>query len=69
MVNSDLNYIKVEDVSEEKPKVLFDTNMTLTPNYKFPNSFLSCRYPPTEFQANMCFVALKGCGDSGQKSN
>ena len=32
------------------PKVLFDTNISLSRNYKFPNSFLSNRYPPTEFQ-------------------
>ena len=50
LVDNDVNYIKVEDITDGEPKVLFDTNITLTPNYKFPNSFLSNRYPPTQFQ-------------------
>ncbi|CAG2119160.1 unnamed protein product, partial [Medioppia subpectinata] len=43
VVDNDLNSVKVEDLSGETPNVLFNTNFTLIPGNKFPNSFLSSR--------------------------
>ena len=43
IADNDLNYVRVEDITEETPNVLFDTNITLSPDYKFANSFLSSR--------------------------
>jgi hypothetical protein len=45
-----LNYIKVEDVSKDLSEVILEKNVTLLPNYKFPNSFLSSRYPSIIFE-------------------